>query len=215
MSGRACRGGCYVLGVTGGLASGKSVVTAILAELGAAVVDSDAVVRELSVPGGPVWAAIRRAFGDGVLDERGEIRRAQLRRLIFTDADARRRLNEATHPIVLEELRRRIDRLRSSGARVIAVEIPLLFEVGEAARRLVDGVLVVWADRATCLRRARARGLSREEAEAGIDAQLPLDEKRRRADFTVDNSDGLDHTRRQVAAIWGLLQDLADRARRP
>ena len=215
MSGTAPHPCPYVLGVTGGFASGKSVVTAILAELGAAVLDSDAVVRELSMPGGPVWEAIRQAFGDGVLNERGEVCRPALRRLIFTDAEARRRLNQATHPIILEELRRRIHQLRASGARIIAVEIPLLFEVGEAARRLVDGVLVVWADRETCVRRALARGLSREEAEAGIDAQLPLDEKRRQADFAVDNSHGLEHTRRQVAAIWGLLEHLAHRARRP
>lgn len=215
MSGRSSHPRPYVLGVTGGFASGKSSVTAILAELGACVLDSDAVVRELSVPGGPVWEAIRRAFGDAVLDERGEIRRALLRRLIFADPEARRRLNAATHPIILEELRRRIQRLSRSQAQVIAVEIPLLFEAGEAARALVDGVLVVWADRETCVRRAQSRGLSREEAEAGVDAQLPLDEKRRLADFVVDNSDGLDHTRRQVAAIWGMLQDRAHRARRP
>ncbi|HEY8486761.1 MAG TPA: dephospho-CoA kinase [Limnochordales bacterium] len=205
----------YVLGVTGGFASGKSVVTAMLARLGAAVLDADRVVRELSVPGGPVWQAIRQAFGEQVLDERGEIRRAQLRRQIFADPQARRRLDAATHPIVLEELRRRLARLRHSGAPVIVVEIPLLYEVGEAARALVDGVLVVWADAETCRRRALARGLSPQEARQAIEAQLPLEAKRQQADFVVDNSGGLDETRRQVEAIWGLLVSRAHRPRCP
>lgn len=204
----------YVLGVTGGFASGKSTVTAMLGQLGAAVVDADAVVRELSAPGGPVWEAVRRAFGDEVLDERGEIRREHLRRLIFRDPVARQRLNEATHPVVLRELRRRIQRwVQGDGGErvaVVAVEIPLLFEAGTAARKLVDAVLVVWADAATCLKRARGRGLTEEEARAAAAAQLPLEEKKARADFVVDNSGSREATRQQVEALWRRLVNRAD-----
>lgn len=213
--GRTGRRRPYVLGVTGGFASGKSVVLAMLRELGAQVVDADSVVRELSQPGGPVWEAIRGAFGDEVVDERGQLRRAELRRRIFQDEQARRRLDAATHPIILAELRRRIEALMDSGAPVVAVEIPLLYEVGEPARQLVDGVLVVWAVAERCLQRARARGLSPEEARAAVQAQLPLEYKRQQADFVVDNSDGLDQTRRQVEALWGLLTGRADRAGGP
>ncbi len=209
----------YVLGVTGGFASGKSTVTAMLGQLGAAVVDADAVVRELSAPGGPVWEAVRRAFGDEVLDERGEIRREYLRRLIFRDPAARQRLNEATHPLVLQELRRRIQRwVQGDGGAcrpVVAVEIPLLFEAGSAARELVDGVLVVWADPDTCRKRARARGLSEEEALAAAAAQLPLEEKKARADFVVDNSGSRENTRQQVEALWRRLVNREDRSGGP
>lgn len=204
-AGQRPRGRPYVLGITGGFASGKSTVTAMLADLGAAVVDADAIVREQSKPGGPIWRAIQEAFGPEVLDEGGEVRRAFLRDLIFRDEEARRRLNRATHPLVLEEVRRRVDALGSSLAPLVAVEIPLLFEAGWAARRLVDGVLVVWADRRTCLRRAAERGLGPEEAETALAAQMPLDEKRARADFVVDNSGSLEATRSQVEALWKAL----------
>ncbi|HEY8486264.1 MAG TPA: dephospho-CoA kinase [Limnochordales bacterium] len=201
----------YVLGVTGGFASGKSTVMAILRELGAFTIDADQVVHELSRPGGPVWEAIRRAFGPGVLDARGQLRRAELRRRIFQDPQARELLNRVTHPIILEELRRRIEQALRGPAPVVAVEIPLLYEVGEPARRLVDGVLVVWADDAACQERARARGLSAQEAEAAIHAQMPLERKRQLADFVVDNSDGRDYTRRQLQELWGLWTGRAHR----
>lgn len=204
-----------VVGLTGGFASGKSVVREMFRELGAAVVDADAVARELSVPGGPVWRAIVDAFGPEVLQAPGgQLHRAALRRRILTDPAARQRLNAATHPIILAEVRRRVARLLGyvpggrrarPAAPAVVVEVPLLFEAGPPALTLVDAVVVVWADGARCLERARARGLSPEEASLAIQAQWPLDRKRRLADWVIDNSGALERTRQQVERIWKVM----------
>ncbi|HEY8424582.1 MAG TPA: dephospho-CoA kinase [Limnochordales bacterium] len=203
-----------VVGLTGGFASGKSTVREIFRSLGAAVVDADAVARELSEPEGPVWRAIVEAFGTDVLAADRRLDRARLRHRILVDPDARRRLNAATHPVILSELRRRVARLlgHAPGGRAgravapaVVVEVPLLFEAGEAALSLVDAVVTVWADEPTCMRRARDRGLSDEEAALAIRAQWPLERKRRLADWVVDNSGSLLETRRQVERIWRVL----------
>ena len=204
-----------MVGLTGGFASGKSTVREMFRALGAAVVDADAVARELSMPGGPVWHAIVRLFGDEVLTEPGgPIDRAAVRRRMLTDPAARRELDAATHPIILAELRRRVARLLGygpGGRRVrprvpaVVVEVPLLFEAGVPALAMVDAVVVVWADPARCLERATARGLPPEEAALAIEAQWPLDRKRRLADWVIDNSGTLAQTRRQVEWIWKVL----------
>ncbi|WP_324669861.1 dephospho-CoA kinase [Geochorda subterranea] len=203
-----------VVGLTGGFASGKSTVREIFRSLGAAVVDADAVARELSEPQGPVWRAVVAAFGPDVLAADGRLDRARLRRRILLDPDARRRLDAVTHPVILSEMRRRLARLsrdapgRGAGRAVspaVVVEVPLLFEAGEAALDLVDAVVTVWADEPTCIRRARERGLSDQEAALAIRAQWPLERKRRLADWVIDNSGSLLVTRRQVERIWRVL----------
>lgn len=204
-----------VVGLTGGFASGKSVVREMFRALGAAVVDADAVARELSVPGGSVWRAIVAAFGQEVLTgPGGELDRAALRQRILTDPVARLRLNAATHPIILAEIRRRVarllgyapgDRRARPAVPAVVVEVPLLFEAGSPALALVDAVVVVWADPARCLERARARGLAPQEAALAIEAQWPLARKRRLADWVIDNSGALEKTRRQVEWIWKVL----------
>ncbi|MEW6045565.1 MAG: dephospho-CoA kinase [Bacillota bacterium] len=207
-----------VVGLTGGFASGKSVVREMFHSAGAAVVDADAVTRELSAPGGAVWQAIVGAFGEEVLTRPGgELDRAALWKRICNDREARKRLNAATHPVILAEVRRRVARLlrygpgrgsrpqRERQAPAVVVEVPLLYEAGRPALSLVDVVVVVWADRETCLRRSVARGLSPEEAALAVEAQWPLERKRRLADFVVDNSGDLDRTRRQVERIWKVM----------
>ncbi|WP_324715523.1 dephospho-CoA kinase [Carboxydochorda subterranea] len=200
-----------VVGLTGGFASGKSVVREMLRALGAGVVDADTVTRELSRPGGPVWRAIVEALGaGGVLRPDAELDRAAIRRRIFEDAGARLKVDAVTHPIILAELRRRVAGLMRSDqkehrARPVVVEVPLLFEAGRRACRMVDVTVVVWADPETCLQRATGRGLDPGEAQRAIEAQWPLERKRRLADWVVDNSGRLEKTRRQVRRLWRVL----------
>lgn len=210
------RSGCRhaVIGLTGGFASGKSVVREMFTALGASAVDADEVTRDLSVPGGPVWHAIvntLRAQGvpqQDVLTPEGELNRPALRRRIFTDPEIRRHVNLATHPLILAEVRHRVARLlRGAGRRraVVVVEVPLLFEAGRDASRPVDAAVVVWADRATCLQRAQRRGLDPQEAERAVDAQWPMDRKARLAEWAIDNSGELSRTSRQVEWVWRVL----------
>lgn len=192
-----------LIGLTGGIGSGKSTVAAMLAELGAAVVDADAIAREVVEPGEPALASIVAAFGSGVLDEHGRLDRRRLGRLVFRDPEARRRLEAIVHPAVRARTRERIRRFAEEGRHpAIVWDVPLLFEVG--ADRLVDEVWVVVAPREERLARLRRRDpdLSPEELERRMAAQMPLEEKAARADVVIDNSGPLEATRRRVRQAW-------------
>lgn len=194
-----------VAGLTGGIASGKSTVARMFAELGAAVVNADAIAREIVAPGMPALDEIRTAFGENVILPDGTLDRRRLGGIVFSDPAKRRQLEEITHPRIRETMARRIDDAARRGQPVIA-EIPLLFE-SDASLALVDVVIVVYISPELQLQRLMARdGLSREEAQARIDAQLPLAEKVMRADFVIDNEGDPASTRSQVARIW---QELA------
>lgn len=198
-----------IIGLTGSIASGKSTVTAILREIGAPVIDADAIVHELQQPGTEVTAAIAREFGPGVLRPDGSLDRAALGRMVFADPERRRALEAIVHPAVRVEMLRRIEELRREGRPAAVLDIPLLYESGWD--RLVDEVWVVYVDRATQKARLIARsGLSPEEAEARIAAQGDLEEKARRADRVIDNRGGLAETRAQVLAAWQAVLGDAD-----
>lgn len=205
-----------VLGLTGGIATGKSVVAGFFRELGAAVVDADRLAHEVTDPGQPALEEIVRAFGPGVLTADGRLDRAALGRLVFADVGARRRLEAIVHPRVRERLREAVDRLKGAGPPLIVLEIPLLFETGEELLPLLDRVLVVTAPEAVQLRRLQERNrLSEAEARARMAAQMPLSEKVRRADYVVENGGALEETRRQVVRVWEALrrENRADRPR--
>lgn len=194
-----------VAGLTGGIASGKSTVARMFAELGAAVVSADAIAREIVASGMPALDEIRTAFGENVILPDGTLDRRRLGDIVFSDTAKRRQLEEITHPRIRETMARRIDDAARRGQPVIA-ETPLLFE-SDASLALVDVVIVVYISPELQLQRLMARdGLSREEAQARIDAQLPLAEKVMRADFVIDNEGDPASTRSQVARIW---QELA------
>ncbi|MBP2017748.1 dephospho-CoA kinase [Symbiobacterium terraclitae] len=198
-----------IIGLTGSIASGKSTVTAILREIGAPVIDADAIVHELQQPGTEVTAAIAREFGPGVLRPDGSLDRAALGRMVFADPERRRALEAIVHPAVRAEMLRRVEALRREGRPAAVLDIPLLYESGWD--RLVDEVWVVYVDRATQKARLIARsGLSPEEAEARIAAQGDLEEKARRADRVIDNRGGLAETRAQVLAAWQAVLGDAD-----
>lgn len=194
-----------VLGVTGGLASGKTTVLRMFAGLGARILSSDEIARDIVVPGSGAWAEIRRAFGDRVLTPSGQLDRGQLRRIVFEDPASRVKLEQITHPPILAALETRISGLVKEGATpLIAVEIPLLFEVGERARALVDKVAVVYLGRDEQLRRGEKR-IPRHQVVSIIGAQWPLDEKLSLSDLVIDNSATPGETRLQVGISWRML----------
>lgn len=174
-----------VVGLTGGLATGKSTFAALLRARGAPVLDADAIARDVVGPGTPALAELVRAFGPAILDASGALDRAALAARVFADAGARRRLEAITHPAIRRVMVEETARLAAQGHAIAFYDAPLLYEVGLDAA--LDSVVVVWAPRAAQRARAVARGLSPEEADARLAAQLPVDEKARRADFVVEN----------------------------
>jgi len=189
-----------ILGLTGGIGSGKSMVAQMFAQLGAAVVDADQLAREVVEPGQPALQEIAATFGPEVLLPDGRLDRPRLAAIIFADPAERAKLDAITHPRIRARMDEEIE-ARRSGPGVLLVDIPLLYENDRVDT--VEKVIVVWVDPPTQLRRLRQRGgLSAEAARQRISAQMPLDAKRARADHVIDNSGELEETRRQVEAIY-------------
>ena len=195
-----------VIGVTGGLGTGKSTVTRMLRTLGARTIDADALAHAAMARGTPGWRAVRRAFGPGVVTPRGDIDRRALSAIVFGDRGKLKRLNGIIHPIVIRWIRQELTRLRRQHPRgIVAVEVPLLVEAG--LERLVDRVVVVVATRAQQVARARrAAGWPRAEVLRRLRAQLPLATKRRAADAVISNTGTQTQTRRHVRALWKKLK---------
>jgi dephospho-CoA kinase len=191
----------HIIGLTGGIASGKSTVAAILRELGVPVIDADLLAREVVQPGQPAHAAIVAAFGADILDPDQSINRPRLAGLVFADQEARRRLEAITHPAIRRAAEEKLLALESSGARVAVYMAPLLIEAGATSR--VDEVWVVYVDRETQLERLLRRDdMSREEALARIDAQMPMEEKRLHGRVVIDNRGPREETERIVQQLW-------------
>lgn len=196
-----------VIGLTGGIACGKSTVAGILRELGARVVDADEVAREVLAPGSPVLARVAERFGREVLHEDGSLDRRHLAGIVFRDRQALADLNAITHPPIIEVIRRRIEEARGEGVRVLVIDAPLLLEAGMEG--MVDEVWVVTCTRDQQIERlCRRTGLSPREAEARMRAQMPLEEKVRRADRVIPNQGSLAELRAEVERHW---QDLTSR----
>jgi dephospho-CoA kinase len=197
-----------VVGLTGGIGTGKSRVVELLARLGARVVDSDRIVRELQQPGSPALARIAETFGADYLLPDGSLDRARLGKLVFDHPAERAKLNAIMLPAVTARLRERLDELRAAGERVVVLDIPLLLEgrragTGAGAVLPFDVVVVVYADEETQIRRVMARDrLSREDATARVRAQLSIEEKRRMADVVVDNGGDWDATEKRVRELF-------------
>lgn len=180
-----------LVGLTGGIASGKSTFAAMLRTRGAPVVDADALAREAVRPGAPALSRIAEAFGPDALLPDGSLDRRWVGARVFSDPEARRRLEAITHPAVRELMAAEVLRLEAEGRDLAFYDVPLLYEVG--LDRAVDCVVVVWTPRPVQLARLLERdGLTPFEAEARIGAQLPIDEKAARADFVVENGGALE-----------------------
>ena len=198
-----------VVGLTGGIGSGKSAVSRLLAQRGAVVVDADLVAREVVEPGTPGLAGLVEDFGGQVLQADGSLDRAALGRLVFGDPDALTRLNARLHPLIGARTHELVEAARTAGARIVVHDVPLLVENGLAP--LYDAVVVVSATPATQLDRlVRLRGMAEADARARIDAQAVLADKLDVATHVVDNDGPVRALVPQVAALWDQLSAQAD-----
>lgn len=189
----------FCVGLTGGVAAGKSAVAACLAGLGAQIVDTDQIARELTGPKGAALPAIVQAFGRDFIAPDGGLDRAAMRVRVFSDAEARRRLEAILHPIILRQVRGRLSR---SHAPYVVLVVPLLVEVWQDYRDLVDRVLVVDCDEALQLRRLMQRdGVGEDLARAMLAAQASRQARRAFADDVLDNGGDLDELARRVGGL--------------
>lgn len=198
------------IGLTGGIGSGKSTVAKMLVELGAVLVDADAISRQLMEPGSSVLEAVVAEFGADILDAEGRLNRQVLAGLVFADDSARERLNGIVHPAVRAESARQVEQAQAQPGftGVVVEDIPLLAETGQAHR--FDAVIVVETELAVRLERlTKVRGMSEEDARARIAAQATGEQRREIATWTVDNSGSLEETRAQVERIWQKIGVLA------
>jgi dephospho-CoA kinase len=193
-----------VIGLTGGIASGKSLVASMLRDLGAPVVDADALARVAVEPGRPAYRDIVREFGEEVLAPDATIDRKRLAAVVFADQAKRKRLEAITHPRIAQLAQEETAAHAARGAEVVVYEAALLVENG--MHRFLDGLIVVAASEEAQLRRAMARdGQGEEAARARIAAQLPLAKKLAVATHVIDNSGSIEETRAQVERLWHKL----------
>lgn len=199
------------LGLTGGIASGKSAVAAMLRELGFSVLDADSLAHKLIEPGQSAYEEVLREFGSAITDSEGRVDRTKLAALVFADRAKLDRLNAIIHPRVAEVVLRKFDEWQREGTRDAAfVEAALLIESG--IHKHLDGLVVAWCRPEQQLERLTARGLSEEEARRRIAAQMPVEEKLRYATEKIDCSGTLEQTRRQVEELGArLLRSKASR----
>lgn len=191
----------YVLGLTGSIACGKSTVAAYLKDMGARIIDADAISRSLTAPNGAALPAIRAQFGDEVFHKDGTLNRASLANDIFGNIENRRKLEGILHPAVQSETLRQMDEARANGAEVIVLDVPLLFETGMDS--LCDSVWVISVDTETQIERVMQRdGKTREQAVARISSQMPLPDKERRADRVIRTDRAMEETQREVTQLY-------------
>ncbi len=194
-----------ILGLTGGIATGKSTVAKMFQERGAHIIDADRIAREVVEPGEEGWRRVQERFGAKVFRPDGTLDRAALRKIVFNDEGARQDLNNLLHPLIRSRMRDKSRQLASQFPQgIIILDIPLLFE--SKLTHLVEKVIVVYIPELIQLERLIARsGLSKEEAQKMVQAQLPIEEKKARADVVIDNSGSITETERQVDHLWKWL----------
>ena len=195
-----------VIGLTGGIGSGKSAVAHMLAERGATVVDADSAAHQVYRAGTKGWHQIVTAFGRDILHHDGSISRKQLAAIVFHDAEARNRLNAIVHPQVRRLLSERIEDLKCQRVGIVVAEVPLLIEAIRSEsewKRMFDQIWVVTTPEAQVIERVRARGRMNETTiRAVIDAQLTPEQRLPYADIVIDNSGSLDRLRDRVETLW-------------
>ena len=196
------------VGLTGGISCGKSTVATMMRALGCHVIEADPLAHKLIEPGQPAFQEVVRAFGADILHSDGHVDRGKLGAIVFADVDKLLRLNAIVHPRVLKEMERLFSEYAVANPRGVAViEAALLIEAGYVKH--LDRLVVTWCKPEQQMERLLARGMSREQIEQRLGAQMPLDEKRRRADDVVDCSVPLEETRAQVEQLVAKLQQLA------
>lgn len=194
-----------LVGLTGGIGSGKSTVSELLAQRGAVIIDADAIVREIQEPGSPVLARLAEEFGAAVLDDTGALDRQAVANIVFTDPEALKKLNAIVHPAVGEEMNRRVLAQRTT-RNVVVLDIPLLTE---NPRDGLQGTIVVDVPEDEQVRRLVAyRGFSEEDARARMGRQASRRDRLAKADFVIDNSGTPTDLEIQVDRLWAWLTAL-------
>ena len=198
-----------VIGLTGGIGSGKSTVAAMLVDRGAVLIDADAIVRDLQQPGQPVLKAMVERFGEEILADDGSLDRQSVADRVFGDPEALADLNAIVHPEVGAEIARRLQE-QATTDHVVILDVPLLVESG---RGDLAGLLVIDVDPDVAVERlVEQRGLREDDARARIAHQASREERRARADQVIDNSGTLEDLRRQVDDAWTWIESLSDRS---
>ena len=194
-----------VIGLTGGIGSGKSTVSQFLAELGATIIDADKIGHEVLKPDTEVWREVVASFGKQIVTANGTIDRKKLGTIVFSNPEARAQLNQIMHPRIYEMVKAQLAEYQRQGTNVVVVEAPLLVEADWTL--LVDEVWVTTAAEDTVLKRLRERtGLSEAESQARIRSQLPPEEKIKSADVVIDTDFDLDELKAKVRELWRGLQ---------
>jgi dephospho-CoA kinase len=197
-----------VLGLSGGIGTGKSTVARFLNSLGATLIDADAIVHELQAPEAPMLDEIAEAFEPGIIDTEGRLDRNALGTTVFRDAAARRRLEQIVHPKVIAIIADRVASAQVAGTSLIVVDIPLLFDRRESSQSRkstphFDATVLVYAPEQQQIERQMKRdGCDREAALQRIRAQLPIESKKVMADVVIDNSGSLEDTQRQTRMLF-------------
>lgn len=190
-----------VIGLTGGIACGKSNVSETLRELGAVIIDGDVLSRELTAPGGEALPAIRARFGDGVFHEDGTLNRRGLGAVIFGNDEARLALDHIMQPLLWALIRRRMEEARAAGSAVCVLDMPLLYEAGLDA--LCDTVWCVYIPEETQIERLMARdGFTRQEALSRLRSQMPAKEKAEKAQVVIDTSGSISYTKAMLPELY-------------
>ncbi|AMA73956.1 MULTISPECIES: dephospho-CoA kinase [Aneurinibacillus] len=193
-----------IVGLTGGIACGKSTISRMLAERDARIIDADIIAREVVRPGEEAWSLIVERFGRGILLDSEEIDRVKLGSIVFADEKARLALNDIVHPAVRQRMRQLTQEAQEEGVSLIVLDIPLLYE--SKLEYMVEKVIVVYCTPEQQLERLIKRnGFSAEEARRRIASQMPVEEKKLRADYVIDNSGTLKETEEQVDELMEQL----------
>jgi dephospho-CoA kinase len=199
-----------VVGLTGGIGSGKTVVTRMFEDEGAHIIDFDYLARLIVEPDKPAWKDIVDYFGTEILSSDRTLNRSALAKIVFSDDKSRKVLEGFTHPRIFEKRDALLENTRKQDpSSIVIIDFPLLFELG--LRKDVDKVILVYAPRDIQLERAAKRdGFSPEEVEKRLNVQVPIAEKRSLSDFVIDNSGSLKHTRNQVRKVMRELRELLE-----
>lgn len=204
----------FTVGLTGGIGAGKSAVADLLEAHGAVLIDADRIAREVVEPGGPAYQPLIDRFGPGIVDAEARIDRPALAAVVFSDAEALADLNAITHPAIGAEMVRRQDAAAGSDA-VVVLDIPLL-KAEHRETMSLDAVVVVDAPVETALDRlVEIRGMTREDAQSRMAAQVSREERLSGADFVVDNSKDLEHLGNEVERVWQRLLALRHKGTGP
>ena len=199
-----------IVGLTGGIVSGKSTVARMFKQLGAEIIDADQVARTIVCPGEKAWHSIVKFFGKEILLENQEIDRKKLAEIVFSDRKKLEILNQITHPEIISVIKQKIIKMEtdnSTGELICIIEAPLLFEAH--LEDMMDKIIVVYLDRERQIKRLLTRNnLTEEEAISRIESQIPVEDKVQWADYVIDNRDTIEQTEIQVKQIWGKLKKI-------